>query len=107
MDRPDQLARLARMVAMDNPARTETREAQAKMPERKRNCCLFHLNASAWRNPVQLDPLARREAMAHPEMLAAQEETVNPDHKDPQAHLDHLVPTVTLVLLVHLERLAN
>jgi len=95
------------MVAMDNPARTETREAQARMPERKRNCCLFHLNASAWRNPVQLDPLARREAMAHPEMPAAQEEMVNPDHKDLQALLDHLVPTATLVLLVHLERLAN
>jgi len=107
VDRPDQVASLARMVAMEHPARTETREARAKTPERKRKFCLSHLNASARRNPVHLDPLARREAMAHPEMPAAQEEMVNPDHKDLQAHLVHLVPTATLVLLVLLERLAN
>jgi len=106
-DRLVQLESLARTVAMDNPARMETREAQAKMPARKRNCCLFHLNASAWRNPVPLDPLAPREAMAHPEMLVVQEEMDNPDRKDLPALLELLVPMATMVLLAHLERLAN
>lgn len=102
-----QLVSPAKTEVMAPTAKTEIREAQAKMPERKKNCCPFHLNASAWRNPAQLDPLAPRAPMDHPEMVAAQEEMVNPDHKDPLAHPDHLAPMATLVLLVLLERLAN
>jgi hypothetical protein len=40
--------------------------------------------------------------MDHPEMLVAQEEMDNPDHKDHLVPLAHLVPTATLALLVHL-----
>jgi hypothetical protein len=54
VDRPVKPASLAKMVAMDKTAMMARKEAQAKMPINKKNCCQFHLNANAWPNLVHL-----------------------------------------------------
>lgn len=101
-DHPDQLVSPARMVATDNPAETERREAQARMPARRRNCCQFHHSANAKPSPAQLAPLDQREPMAHLEIMAALAVMVLLAHKDPLAHLVHLAPTETPDQLVPL-----
>lgn len=93
-DHQVQLASQAKTAATEPMVKMVTKEAQAKMPPRKKNCCRSHLNASAWPNPVHLVQLVQKEPMVHPEMLVAQEEMVNPDP------LVHLVPPAQLVDLV-------
>jgi hypothetical protein len=99
-DHQVQEVNLARMLVTDNPARMADLVPQAQMPKKKTHCCQFHLNATAWRNPVQVAPLAPRALMDHPEIMDAQEGMVNLDHKDHLAHLAQLVPTATLALSV-------
>lgn len=80
---------------MDNPAEMERREAQARMPARRRNCCQFHHSANAKPSPVQLAPLDHEVPMAHLEILAALAVMVLLAHKVHPVHLAHLVPTET------------
>jgi len=100
--RPVQLATLARMAPMVNPARMELEVARARMPAGRKNCSQPQINAIALAIPAQLAPLDQRAPMDRPAMLAAEEATVKADRKDHPAQLDHQAQTANLVVLVHL-----
>jgi hypothetical protein len=97
-------AKTALMVPM---AKMVRKEAQAKMPAKKRNCCRFHPNANAKLNPVQLVQLVPREPMVPPEMQVAQAVMVNPDPKVHPVLLAQLVPLAMLALMVQREKMVN
>jgi hypothetical protein len=95
------------MAVMVNPAKMETREAQAQTPPRKTRSCQHHHNATAWPNPAQLVQLAPRAPMDHQAITAVQAEMVNPDLKAHLVHLAQLAATATTALLVHLALLVT
>jgi len=106
----DHPVRLESQERTATPARTEAlekREALAKMLERKRNCCQFHLSANAWRNQAQLDPADRREPTDHQEKEANQAAMDCQARKARPDHPAHLAPMETLAALVPRETTAN
>jgi len=83
-----QPANQAETAKMETMAKMETRALQAKMLAKKKNCCQFRHNATAWRNQVQLDRLAPRATTEHLETTANQVAMDNLARKDHPARLD-------------------
>lgn len=102
--RPVHQENQVRTDAMDNRAGTATRARLEKMQPKKRNCCPFHLSASAWPSLVQPDPSVRKDQMDHLANLVAMEAMAHLAHKDHLDHLVHLVLMVTTARLVQGEK---
>jgi len=105
VDHQVQVVNPAKMVVMAPMVKMVIKEAQAKTPAKKKNCCRFHLNANAEPNPVQLVQLVPKEPMVPPEMQVVQAEMVN---LDPKVHLVPLVqrvPQEMLALMVQREKM--
>jgi membrane-associated HD superfamily phosphohydrolase len=107
VDHQAQEVNQAKMAATEPTAKMVKKEAQAKMPAKKKNCCQFHPNANVEPNLVHLAQLVQKEPMVHPEMLVAQEEMVNPDPKVHLVPLAQLAPLVMLALMVLKEKMVN
>lgn len=93
-------------VATAIQAGTEIREDRAKMLPRKKNCCQFHLSASAWLSLDHQDPRDPRDRTDRPENLDAPEATARTDLKD---HLDRLAQLAAMdktARQVHVEKMA-
>jgi len=106
-DRQARLVSQAKMVVMAPTAKMVIKEDRAKMPPKKRNCCQFHLNATAPPNPVHLVQLVPKAPMVHPEMQVVQAVMVKEVPKVHPVHQALLAPLVMLALTVQKEKMVN
>jgi hypothetical protein len=93
------------MAVMVPTAKMATKEDQAKMLAKKRNCCRFHLNATVLPNPVHRVQWVRKVPMVHPEMQVVQAEMVKAVPKVHPVHPAQLAPLVMLALMVRKEKM--